>query len=262
VAVLAALVSGLYVLAVGTRIGRETESALYVNPDPTGDWVWAAAIATVNGWTLPVLAVLAAVVAARNHGVRAGIAVAVLVTGANLSTYVLERGLEGLDPVGGERLRVLGEGFFPSGHATAAMSLGCGAVLAVPASRAPLISLVMSAYVATVGVALVTPGNHHLSDVLAGMLIAAAWARLALPAHGSAPMQGRLVLGAAVLLGVVGGCLSAVVSGLPPYRYLDLVIAGGLVTVTAFIVAHMGVRRRPDAAAPPAASGRPDAANG
>ena len=242
----AALVSALYVLAVGTSTGREAEGVLYVNPHPFGDRVWAAAIATVNVWTVPGVAAIAILLATKNHG--AGRIVAVLIVGANASTFVLERAVERLDPVGGERLRDLGEGFFPSGHATAAMSLGCAIVLAVPTSCAPLVSLVMSLYVAAVGVALVTPGNHHLSDVLAGMLIAAAWARTADPAHRPAPVRGRAVLVAAMLVGIVGGCLAAWVSGLAPDDYPDLVIAAGVVTVAAFIIADLGLRRRASAA--------------
>jgi hypothetical protein len=93
-------------------------------------------------------------------------------------------------PLGGERHRVLGVGFFPSGHATGAMSVACALVAFVPARRAPLAALAGGAYPATVGVALVAPANHHRSsDVLAGLLVAAAWMELIQAArpHGRSP---------------------------------------------------------------------------
>jgi membrane-associated phospholipid phosphatase len=242
VSAVCALLCLLYVVAVGLRAGREAESAVFVNPAAVGDSLFGTAIATVSPWTLTVVMVVATFLAARQDGLRAGIAVATIVAGANASTFGLKRALGALDPLRGETHRVLGDGFFPSGHATAAMSLGCALVAAAPPARARLAALAAGAYASAVGVALTAPANHHPSDVIGGMLVTAAWAELARAAkpstsEPSCPRRDRRAGALGALLSAAGGGITAVVSGVRPQEHLELMLACALVIGTAFVVA-------------------------
>ena len=71
-------------------------------------------------------------------------------------------------PVGPEAL--------PSGHATAAMSLAFAGVLAAPRRARPFAALLGLLLALGVGVAVISAGWHFPSDVIAGYLLATAWA--------------------------------------------------------------------------------------
>jgi membrane-associated phospholipid phosphatase len=221
---------------------------VFVNPAAVGDWLAATAIASVNPWALTGATALATSLAARRGGFQTGIAVVVMVAGANISTYVLEHGLGALDPLGGERHRVLGEGFFPSGHATAAMSLTCALIAAVPSAYTQLAAVVGGAYAAIVGLALVAPANHHLSDVLAGIYITAGWAGLAQAARPNGPAlvralpSVRLSLAAAVIA-AVGGVVTSLVAGLSPQAHPEFVLASAAIIWSSFVVAGVEASR-------------------
>lgn len=64
---------------------------------------------------------------------------------------------------------------WPSGHATAAASLGIALVLITPPGRRRPVAIVAGALTAAVGVALVLLGKHFPSDVLGALCVAAAW---------------------------------------------------------------------------------------
>jgi membrane-associated phospholipid phosphatase len=65
---------------------------------------------------------------------------------------------------------------FPSGHATAAMSLALAAVLAAPRRARPAAAALGSLLALGVGASLVARGWHYPSDVVGGYLLAAVWA--------------------------------------------------------------------------------------
>jgi membrane-associated phospholipid phosphatase len=67
---------------------------------------------------------------------------------------------------------------WPSGHATAAMSLALCAVIAVPARRRPVVAAVMSGFAIAVCYSFLELGWHYPSDVLGGFLVAATWTLL------------------------------------------------------------------------------------
>jgi membrane-associated phospholipid phosphatase len=69
---------------------------------------------------------------------------------------------------------------WPSGHATAAMSLVLCAVLAVPRRLRPLVAVIGAGFAVAVGYSTLTLVWHYPSDVLAGFLVAGAWALLAI----------------------------------------------------------------------------------
>ena len=70
-------------------------------------------------------------------------------------------------------------GSWPSGHATAAMSLALSAVIAAPARRRPAVAAAMAAFEIAVSYSFLVLGWHYPSDVLGGFLVAATWTLLA-----------------------------------------------------------------------------------
>ena len=65
---------------------------------------------------------------------------------------------------------------FPSGHATAAMSLALAGLLVAPPRARPLAAVLGAAFVITISFAIVTLGWHFPSDVAGGFLLATFWA--------------------------------------------------------------------------------------
>lgn len=69
---------------------------------------------------------------------------------------------------------------FPSGHATAAMSLVLALVFVAPARLRPVVAGLGAVFAAAVGYSLLAIGSHFPSDVFGGFLVAAAWCLLTL----------------------------------------------------------------------------------
>ncbi|HEX8075153.1 MAG TPA: phosphatase PAP2 family protein [Thermoleophilaceae bacterium] len=177
-AVLAA--AGVYALAVGTRWGLHLDAGAIPRgaSGPNWDRAHAAlrhAIDTIHLVTIA-LAGCAAVMVALRRGRRdlAAVAAATLV-GANLTTQLLKPLLGRADPFGGEAAREIASAF-PSGHATAAMSLALVAVVVAPRRLRGWVALAAAGYAGTIGVGLVVRVWHYPSDVVGGFLVAGAWA--------------------------------------------------------------------------------------
>jgi membrane-associated phospholipid phosphatase len=124
---------------------------------------------------LPLLAMLSGLFAwgwaiGRRSQVIAAVA---LVAGANVTAQVLKVALAHprIQPVLGPYPYQLGAEAFPSGHATAAMSIGLAAVLVAPASLRVVAASVATAYVAAVSTSVLILGWHYPSDVVGGLLI-------------------------------------------------------------------------------------------
>jgi membrane-associated phospholipid phosphatase len=67
---------------------------------------------------------------------------------------------------------------WPSGHATAAMSLALTAVIAAPARWRPAVAATMAAFAVAVSYSFMELAWHYPSDVLGGFLIAGTWTLL------------------------------------------------------------------------------------
>jgi membrane-associated phospholipid phosphatase len=109
---------------------------------------------------------------------RAG-AVAVLLLGTGATTHLAKHALstprvsQWLGPWG-----QVGNATFPSGHATAAMTLAlCGVLVSPPAHRAT-VALFGGAFAIAVGYATLALTWHYPSDVVAGYLVAGLWVSL------------------------------------------------------------------------------------
>lgn len=107
---------------------------------------------------------------------RVAMAVAAILLGANATTQLLKPLLAV------PRAHDLLTGFapvtpasWPSGHATAAMSLALASVLAAPPRWRPWVAAAGAAFAVAVSYSFLTLGWHYPSDVLGGFLVACTW---------------------------------------------------------------------------------------
>jgi membrane-associated phospholipid phosphatase len=122
-------------------------------------------------------ALLVGVALLRRRPLMAAVLPVVLV-GANACTQLLKPALADLRIIDVGRMDRVYTGSWPSGHATASMSLALCLVLVVGPRLRPLAAIVGAAYAIGVGYALVALGWHLPSDVLGGYLVAAGFTLL------------------------------------------------------------------------------------
>lgn len=121
------------------------------------------------------LVALPIVVALIRRRPRHAAAMVMIILGANLTTQLLKPLLAAPRPVGVPGLSI-DAASWPSGHATAAMTLVLCAVLAAPARRRPLVGAVMAVFAIAVCYSFLELQWHYPSDVLGGFLVATTWA--------------------------------------------------------------------------------------
>lgn len=115
--------------------------------------------------------------------------VPVVLGGANLTTQLLKPALADLRVIDLAGVTMVYPGSWPSGHATAAMSLALCCVLVVGPELRALAALLGAGYAIAVGYALVALGWHLPSDVLGGYLVAATFTLVG--AAALAPLEAR-----------------------------------------------------------------------
>src|SRR5215213_1583437 len=117
------------------------------------------------------------------RGFRHAAAAAVLLAGANVSSQVLKPLLaHPRDTSAFDHVHQLHAQAYPSGHATAAMSLALAAVLVTPRAWRPPVAAVLGAAVLAVSISLVVLNWHFPSDVVGAQLLATTWCLVALAA--------------------------------------------------------------------------------
>jgi membrane-associated phospholipid phosphatase len=118
-------------------------------------------------------------VARRRPGVA--LVIVLILLGANVTTQLLKPLLAHprAVPAG---VRSVGTDAWPSGHATAAMSLALCAVLAVPARMRPAAAALGAAFAVAVSFSFLTLAWHYPSDVFGGFLVATVWTLLGIAA--------------------------------------------------------------------------------
>jgi membrane-associated phospholipid phosphatase len=117
-------------------------------------------------------AVVAVAAARRRPGVA--LMIVVILLGANVTTQLLKPLLAQARPVP-SGVHQIGSAAWPSGHATAAMSLALCAVLAVPARLRPAMAALGAAFAVAVSFSFLTLSWHYPSDVFGGFLVATVW---------------------------------------------------------------------------------------
>ena len=139
---------------------------------------WVASLCNPMPYVL--LAAVPVAIALARRRPRVAIALAVLMIGAAESAEHLKPLLAGpRDPVIG---RYLGDGTWPSGHATAAMALALAMVISVPSRLRPAVGAVMAAFTVAVVYSFLELGWHYPSDVIGGFELASTWSLLVLGA--------------------------------------------------------------------------------
>ena len=118
---------------------------------------------------------LAGLAAARGRP-RVALAVLLLIALTSVSSQLLKELLAHPRPQAPGLDFTLGPEAFPSGHATAAMSVALAAVLAAPRRARPAAALLGALLALAVGASVVAGGWHFPSDVVGGYLLATGWA--------------------------------------------------------------------------------------
>lgn len=121
-----------------------------------------------------VLAAIPIAVALVRRRPRHAAVMAVIIFGANLTTQLLKPLLAAPRPFGVTGI-YMDAASWPSGHATAAMTLVLCAVLAAPARRRPYVGAAMAAFAIAVCYSFLELHWHYPSDVLGGFLVASVW---------------------------------------------------------------------------------------
>jgi hypothetical protein len=107
---------------------------------------------------------------------RVAVMLALVLLCANETTQLLKPLLAA--PRGSTPWAPVASGSWPSGHATAAMSLALCCVIAAPARRRPVVAAAMAAFAIAVSYSFLELGWHYPSDVLGGFLVAGTGALL------------------------------------------------------------------------------------
>jgi membrane-associated phospholipid phosphatase len=170
------LLTGMaYEVAPLERLDAEALGRLSASKDSFAAGVAAVSMHAVD--PLPMVAMLTFVCFLAVHWgrPRQALAALALVAGANLTTQILKALLAHprYQPVLG--YRQIGSTSFPSGHATAALSIAAALALAVPDSWRLRAAIGGGAFALAVGCSVLVLNRHYPSDVLGGWLVAGAW---------------------------------------------------------------------------------------
>jgi membrane-associated phospholipid phosphatase len=103
--------------------------------------------------------------------------VAAILLGANVTTQLLKPLLAAPRAVP-DGVGQIGSAAWPSGHATAAMSLALCSVLVAPARLRPAVAALGAAFAVAVSYSFLTLNWHYPSDVFGGFLVATVWTLL------------------------------------------------------------------------------------
>lgn len=181
---------GLWLLVVHTAIGHRLDSAALggfvglQRPSVTPIAGDVAHLADPLAFVLVGLA-LTCIAVARGRP-RVAIMVPLVLGLANVTTQGLKPILAAPRDAPALGIHQVGDAAFPSGHATAAMSLALCAVLVVGPRLRPFVAALGALFAIAVGYAILTLDWHYPSDVLGGYVVAATFTMLGLAALSAA----------------------------------------------------------------------------
>ena len=182
VVLFAAVLLGVYHTAQGRRLDNAALDGFLstLDNERQKDVVDAVAALCDPGPFLLIGFTLIAIALFRGTPRRAA-AVAALLAGSAATTQILKPLLAKArfdgEVVGFDHLinPVITAPAFPSGHATAAMSLALGSVIVAPRAWRPVVAAGGALFALAVGFAIVALGWHYPSDIVGGYLVATAW---------------------------------------------------------------------------------------
>lgn len=150
------------------------------------NWVAAHIVALFNPNPYVYLALAPLAVSLLRRRPWSTVAVVAIILGANVTTELLKHLLTAPRPSS-----------WPSGHATAAMSLALALVLAAPARLRPAVAALGALLAIAVGWSVIARGMHYPSDVVGAFLVSGMWALLAVAALRAAERWRPLARGGA-----------------------------------------------------------------
>lgn len=168
------------------------------------------------------LGVLIAGVALRRHRPRLALAVLAILVASGTTAELLKPLLGGTRPpdwVGVGPPWAIGQASWPSGHATAAMSLSMSAILVTPARLRHLTAVAGALLTIAVSYALIATAAHLPSDVIGAFFVSSLWTALALAAlwrsspstdPSERPFHERSVFNRRIVSAVLAGGVAAI----------------------------------------------------
>jgi membrane-associated phospholipid phosphatase len=177
----ACLVVLTWVLALHVGLGQHVDQAIFRGfldlSRPTVNSVASFVARLCNPTPWVYFAAIPVIVALARRRPRVALAVAVILVGASLTTQLLKPllAVPRAHNLLGEQAPVSAASW-PSGHATAAMSLALAAILAAPGRWRGVVAALGAVFAVAVSYSFLALGWHYPSDVLGGFLIAGTWA--------------------------------------------------------------------------------------
>lgn len=164
-------ITGRQLADAALRGASLTRSRAAASVEATLDVVSATALITA----VAAIAVVALIRLRRANGLVAiGLLIAANASGRILKAYVLPRDDLGLAESAPATLNSL-----PSGHTTAAFSIGVAALFVVPAVLRPVTAALAILFSSAVAIATLSAGWHRVADSLASFFLVTAWAAVA-----------------------------------------------------------------------------------
>ena len=207
----------LFAVAVHTRTGQRLDDAAYSdNPLADAPRAYAATqrlLETISVSSLAIFGLGIMGIALLRRAPALAVGAGILVLGANITTQTMKAYFQRPDLVAGMSA---GDGAFPSGHVTVAMSLAMALLLVAPPALRWTAALAGGAYAIGVGVAVLALDWHRPSEVVGAYLVSVAWtagvAAIVLAEEGSPEgADTRAGLLGAVVAAVLGVAFAAVV---------------------------------------------------
>jgi membrane-associated phospholipid phosphatase len=188
-AVFGAILLAVYHTAQGRWLDNAALEGFLSTLDTQREKAAADAIASLcDPGPFLLLAIAVIAVALLRRSPRRAAAATALMAGAAVTTQVLKPALAQArfdgSLVGFDHLvnPVIDAPAFPSGHATAAMSIALAALIVAPRALRPLTAAAGALFALAVGFSIVALGWHYPSDIVGGYLVATAWSLVTLAA--------------------------------------------------------------------------------
>lgn len=176
------ILTGIVALAlpVGRSLDATTLHGFMGLDRPIVDPLTLLVIQVGNPVIYATLGALIAIFAFRHRRRPVAVAIVVVLLGSVVSAESLKLLLAGLRPEDWITPDwAIGDASWPSGHATAAMTLSMCAIMATPPARRQLTAAAGVALTIAVSYALVIAGGHLPSDVIGAFFLSALWTSLA-----------------------------------------------------------------------------------